>query len=165
MTFCWFWLFHILMLYNMIILYFRLPYFYVSNSAFFLHSASVLSFYIDVVLKGCGICMGCVLAVRQPKPPLPLLTANHRRFLLDWARRWQNLTVTAWSHAIWGDESRFQLYPVDGRMRVRRLTGERFQQHLAGNVFVPIARQQYQATPMLRPIVPGWWQSICSKRT
>ena len=26
-----------------------------------------------------------------------------------------------------GDESRFQLYPVDGRMRVRRLSGERFQ--------------------------------------
>ena len=42
-------LFHILMPYN-VILYFRLPYFHVSNSPFFLHSTSVLSFYIDVVL-------------------------------------------------------------------------------------------------------------------
>ena len=48
--FCWFWLFHILMPYN-IILYFRLPYFHVSDSAFFLQcSSSVLSCYIDVVL-------------------------------------------------------------------------------------------------------------------
>ena len=34
-TFCCFWLFHILMPYNMIILYFRLPYFHVLNSALF----------------------------------------------------------------------------------------------------------------------------------
>ena len=32
-TFCCFWLFHIFMPYNMMILYFRLPYFHVSNSA------------------------------------------------------------------------------------------------------------------------------------
>ena len=62
----------------------------------------------------------------------PLLTANHRRLRLDWARRWQNLTMAAWSHVIWGDESRFQLYPVDGRMRVRRLPGERFRQDCQG---------------------------------
>ena len=34
----------------MIILYFRLPYFPVSNSALFLYSTSVLSFYIDLAL-------------------------------------------------------------------------------------------------------------------
>ena len=33
------------------IFYFRLPYFHVLNSASFLHSALVLSFYIEVVLK------------------------------------------------------------------------------------------------------------------
>ena len=38
------------------------------------------------------------------------------------AQRWRKLTV---AH-IFGDESRFQLYPVDGRLRVRRLPGERF---------------------------------------
>ena len=56
----------------------------------------------------------------------PLLTANHRRLRLEWAQRWRNLTVAHWQHVIFGDESRFQLYPVDGRPRVRRLPGERF---------------------------------------
>ena len=56
----------------------------------------------------------------------PLLTANHRRLRLEWAQRWRNLTVAHWQHVIFGDESRYQLYPVDGRLRVRRLPGERF---------------------------------------
>ena len=56
----------------------------------------------------------------------PLLTANHRRLRLEWAQRWRNLTVAHWQHVILGDESRFQLYPVDGRLRVCRLPGERF---------------------------------------
>ena len=56
----------------------------------------------------------------------PLLTANHRRLRLEWAQRWRNLTVAHWQHVIFGDESRFQLYPVDGRLGVRRLPGGRF---------------------------------------
>ena len=56
----------------------------------------------------------------------PQLTANHRRLHLEWAQRWRNLTVAHWQHVIFGDESRFQLYPVDGRLRVRRLLGKRF---------------------------------------
>ena len=56
----------------------------------------------------------------------PLLTANHRRLRLEWAQRWRNLTVAHWQHVIFGDESRFQLYPVDGRLRVSRLPGESF---------------------------------------
>ena len=56
----------------------------------------------------------------------PLMTANHHRLRLDWAQRWWNLTVAHWQHVIFGDESRFQLYPVDGRLRVCRLPGERF---------------------------------------
>ena len=56
----------------------------------------------------------------------PLLTANHHRLRLEWAQRWRNLTVAHWQHVIFGDESRFQLYPVDGRLRVRRLSGECF---------------------------------------
>ena len=56
----------------------------------------------------------------------PLLTANHCHLHLEWAQRWRNLTVAHWQHVIFGDESRFQLYPVDGRLRVRRLPGERF---------------------------------------
>ena len=56
----------------------------------------------------------------------PLLTANQRRLRLEWAQRWLNLTVAHWQHVIFGDESRFQLYPVDGRLRVPLLPGERF---------------------------------------
>ena len=63
-------------------------------------------------------------------PRKPLVTANHHRLRLDWSQ--QNLTVAAWSHVIWGDEWRFQLYPVYGHMRVRRLPGERFQQGCQG---------------------------------
>ena len=60
----------------------------------------------------------------------PLLTANHRRLSLEWAQRWQNLTMAHWQHVIFGGEFRFQLHPVDGRLRVCRLhvPGERFQQ-------------------------------------
>ena len=56
----------------------------------------------------------------------PLLTASHHRLRLEWTQRWRNLTVAHWQHVIFGDESRFQLYLVDGRLRVRRLPGERF---------------------------------------
>ena len=56
----------------------------------------------------------------------PLLTANNRRLCLEWTQRWWNVTVTHWQHVIFGDQSRFQLYPVDGRLRVRRLPGERY---------------------------------------
>ena len=37
----------------------------------------------------------------------PLLTANHCLVLTDWPQRWQNLTVAAWSHVIWGDDHTF----------------------------------------------------------
>ena len=53
----------------------------------------------------------------------PLLTTNHCRLRLEWVR---NLTLAHWQHVIFGDESRFQFYPVDGRFRVRRLPGEHF---------------------------------------
>ena len=56
----------------------------------------------------------------------PLLTANHCPLRLEWAQRWRNLTVAHWQHVIFGDESRFQLYLVDGRLGVCRLPGERF---------------------------------------
>ena len=41
---------HILMPQGMIVLYFRLPCFHVSNGTLFLHSTLVLSFYIDAIL-------------------------------------------------------------------------------------------------------------------
>ena len=57
-----------------------------------------------------------------------LLTANHCCLRLEWAQSWQNLAMAHCQHVIFGDESRFLLYPVYGRRRVRPLPGERFQQ-------------------------------------
>ena len=91
-------------------------------------------------LRWWGICMGCELEIRRltidlrPEATVfagswgsPCWLPNHLRLCLDWAQRWQNLTVAAWSQVIWGDESRFQMYRVDDCMRVRQLPGERFQ--------------------------------------
>ena len=50
---------------------------------------------------------------------------RHKRDRLTWARQYRNLTDEHWQHVIFGDESRFLLYPVDDRMRVRRRAGER----------------------------------------
>ena len=58
----------------------------------------------------------------------PLLTANHQCLHLEWAQRWQNLTMPHWLHVIFSDKFRSQLYPVDGRLMVHCSPGERFQQ-------------------------------------
>ncbi|GBN16644.1 hypothetical protein AVEN_49904-1 [Araneus ventricosus] len=46
----------------------------------------------------------------------PLLTARHKALLLSWARHY-HLTVDDWKHVAWSDESRFQLYRTDARVR------------------------------------------------
>lgn len=56
---------------------------------------------------------------------VPRLTIRHKVLRLQWARDHQHLTVQHWQHVIFADESRFLLYRVDGRIRVRRLAGER----------------------------------------
>ena len=89
----------------------------------------------------------------------PLLTDNHRRLRLEWAQRWRNLTVAHWQHVIFGDESRFQLYPVDGRLRVRCLPGERFRpgcqahrvQAGGGSVYVWGAFHNSAKSPLVLP--------------
>ena len=55
----------------------------------------------------------------------PRLTNRHKRDRFAWARQHRNLTVQHWRHVIFGDESRFQLFPVDRRLRARRQIGER----------------------------------------
>ena len=54
----------------------------------------------------------------------PKMTLQHRRQRRVWARRFENLALPHWRHVIFADESRFLLYPKDGRLRVRRLQGE-----------------------------------------
>ena len=56
----------------------------------------------------------------------PLLVQRHRQAPMEWARnhlRWQ---PGHWQHAIFSDESRFLLYRKDGRIRVRRLQHEAY---------------------------------------
>ena len=62
----------------------------------------------------------------------PLLTANQHSLHLEWAQRLQYLTMSHWQHVIFGDESRFQLNLVDGRLRIHYLSGECSQEKLPG---------------------------------
>ncbi|GBO20916.1 hypothetical protein AVEN_206881-1 [Araneus ventricosus] len=48
---------------------------------------------------------------------VPLLTARHKALLLSWARQHYHWTVYDWKHVAWSDESRFQLYRTDARVR------------------------------------------------
>ncbi|GBN16570.1 hypothetical protein AVEN_256050-1 [Araneus ventricosus] len=48
---------------------------------------------------------------------IPLLTARHKALLLSWARQHYHWTVDDWKHVAWYDESRFQLYRTDARVR------------------------------------------------
>ncbi|GBM89479.1 hypothetical protein AVEN_187050-1 [Araneus ventricosus] len=49
---------------------------------------------------------------------VPLLTTRHKILLLSWARQHYHWTVDDWKHVAWSDESRFQLYRTDARVRV-----------------------------------------------
>ncbi|GBN80386.1 hypothetical protein AVEN_219795-1 [Araneus ventricosus] len=51
---------------------------------------------------------------------VPLLTALHKALLISWARQHYHCTVDDWKHVAWSDESRFQLYRTDARVRVWR---------------------------------------------
>ncbi|GFT51608.1 transposable element Tc1 transposase [Trichonephila clavipes] len=67
------------------------------------------------------LCRG--LCARVPLYRIPL-TAKHRRLRLQWAhehRAWQ----ADWYQVVFSDESRFNLWDHDGRIRVRRYAGER----------------------------------------
>ncbi|GBM06925.1 hypothetical protein AVEN_147860-1 [Araneus ventricosus] len=51
---------------------------------------------------------------------VPLLTARHKALLISWARQHYHWTVDDWKYVAWSDESRFQLYQADARVRVWR---------------------------------------------
>ncbi|GBL99747.1 hypothetical protein AVEN_249774-1 [Araneus ventricosus] len=51
---------------------------------------------------------------------VPLLTALQKALLLSWTRQHYYCTVDDWKHVTWPDESRFQLYRTDARVRVWR---------------------------------------------
>ncbi|PRD34872.1 UNVERIFIED_CONTAM: Transposable element Tcb1 transposase [Trichonephila clavipes] len=50
--------------------------------------------------------------------------ANHRRLRLQWAHKYRTWQAY-WHQVVFSDESRFNLWDYDGRIRVRRYAGER----------------------------------------
>ncbi|GBM47511.1 hypothetical protein AVEN_211132-1 [Araneus ventricosus] len=53
-----------------------------------------------------------------PRPTrVPLLTALYKALLLSWAREYYHWIVDDWKHVTWSDESHFQLYRTDARVR------------------------------------------------
>ncbi|GFV23086.1 transposable element Tcb2 transposase [Trichonephila clavipes] len=93
------------------------------------------------------------LRARIPLYRIPL-TQNHRRLRLQWAnvhRSWR----ADWQQVVFSDESRFNLWHHDGRIRVRRyagLPGAVFQQdnarpHVAKTVKSYLDSQQVQLLP------------------
>ncbi|GBN08465.1 hypothetical protein AVEN_52389-1 [Araneus ventricosus] len=48
---------------------------------------------------------------------VPLLTTRHKALHLSWALQHYHWTVDDWKHIAWSDESRFQLYWTDARVR------------------------------------------------
>ena len=65
------------------------------------------------------------LRCRRPYRGL-ILTPRHRQQRLQWARRHLRMTRADWAAVLFTDESRFNLYDNDGRLRVYRGRNERF---------------------------------------
>lgn len=55
---------------------------------------------------------------------VPVLTQRHQRLRLQWAR--QHVNNVNWNRVVFSDESRFNLFNADGRIRVYRRRNERF---------------------------------------
>ena len=65
------------------------------------------------------------LRARRPVVRIPL-KQRHRIHRLDWCRRHLRWNGLQWSRVAFSDESRFNLYFNDGRMRVYRRRGDRY---------------------------------------
>lgn len=65
------------------------------------------------------------LRCRRPHRGLDL-TAVRRRARLDWANAHARWNLARWRQIVFSDESRFNLFHADGRLRVWRRTGERY---------------------------------------
>ena len=59
----------------------------------------------------------------------PRLTSCHNKKRLDFAKAHQNWTAEQWTQVVFSDESRFLLHRSDGRIFVRRMTGEELKEN------------------------------------
>ena len=55
---------------------------------------------------------------------VPRLTVRAKLMRRHWAQKHINKPLGQWQHVIFCDESRFMLFRIDNRIRVRRLVGE-----------------------------------------
>ena len=55
---------------------------------------------------------------------VPRLTVRAKLVRRHWAQKHINRPLGQWQHVIFCDESRFMLFQIDNRIRVRRLVGE-----------------------------------------
>ncbi|GBM73492.1 hypothetical protein AVEN_6813-1 [Araneus ventricosus] len=81
-------------------------------------SASVSEHTVQWTLLDMALCS------RRPTR-VSLLTKRHRQLRLQWVREHRDWTMDEWKSVAWSNESRFLIHHVDGRVRVRRLQGER----------------------------------------
>ena len=84
-----------------------------------------------LIATGVSLCASSIrrrLLQRGLRPSTPLyrisLTLNHRRLRLQWTNQHRDWRAD-WRHVVFFDESRFNLWYHDGRIRVRRYAGER----------------------------------------
>jgi transposase len=53
--------------------------------------------------------------VSRLKKKKPLLTKDHRKRRLEWAKEFQNFTIEHWKFVVWSDETKFNLVSSDGK--------------------------------------------------
>jgi hypothetical protein len=49
---------------------------------------------------------------------VPLLSANNKKMMIQWAHNHQHWTIEEWKNIAWSDKSRFLLHHADGRVRI-----------------------------------------------
>ena len=65
----------------------------------------------DEIVRRCFWRQGLGASVMRKKP---LLTKRHRKKRLQWAKASHDCDVENWSHIIWLDESKFNVFGLDG---------------------------------------------------
>ena len=66
------------------------------------------------------------MGLRSKRPTrVPLLTKRHRQLCLCWTREHRDWSMDQLERVAWSDESRFAIHHAGGRVRIRRLPGER----------------------------------------
>ena len=81
---------------------------------------------------------------------------DHKIQRLEWARRHQNRQLRHWQHVLFSDESRFLLHRADGRVRVRRIVGERFQEDCALELLHTVVVRSMFGVQSIMEVVAIW---------